>query len=304
MAGWQIVMLLAYTGLLLNCGGFLAFGWRFPGTFRIPAGARLRAWSGICLAVGALLVTVTPQDDSSAVAVVVLLALVLVGAFLVLLVLGFRAEFRVLEADPADKHPGRHAVAPAPARPAFDPGYQPEPSLYRTGRGGRRRYRNKPTVWTRGVFLVASGSLVPVGLPLYLTHLPPGSDGFSEGVMLAFAAAWSSMVVLGIRTLQSGIVVGPGGPIVRLVITRSCHLPWPEVVGFQVVPALRYSSRYRPAVAAAVVSDGRPLLYCVGSSTSVPAQAAAMVRALEYERQAWLAGGRRPIAEPLPAENN
>jgi hypothetical protein len=305
MAGWQIAMLVAYAGLLLNCGGFLAFGWRFPGTFRIPAGARLRAWSGICLAVGALLVTVTPQRDSSAVAVVVFPALILIGAFFVLLVLGFRAEFRGLEAYPAGKHSGRDAVAPEPARPAFDPGYQPEPSLYRTERGGRRRYLNKPKVWTRGVFLVASGSLVPVVVvPLYLTHLPPGSDGVGEGVMAAFAAAWSSMVILGIRTLRSGIVVGPGGLMVGFVITRRCHVPWPDVAGFQVVPAPRYSSRYRPAVAAAVVSDGRPPLYCIGSSTSAPAQADAMVRALEYERQAWLAGGRRPIAERLPAGSN
>jgi hypothetical protein len=143
MAGWQIVLLVAYGGLLLNCGGFLAFGWRFPGTFRIPAGARLRAWSGICLAVGALLVTVTPQHDSSAVAVVVIPALILIGAFFVLLVLGFRAEFRGLEAYPADKHSGRHAVAPEPARPAFDPGYQPEPSLYRTEPGGRLRHHQE-----------------------------------------------------------------------------------------------------------------------------------------------------------------
>jgi hypothetical protein len=72
-------------------------------------------------------------------------------------------------------------------------------------------------------------------------------------------------------------------------------VPWPDVVGFQVVPALRYSYRYRPAVAAAVVSDGRPPLYCVGSSTSAPGQAETMVRALEYERQTWLAGGRPKV---------
>ena len=221
-----------------------------------------------------------------------------------LLDLGLRAAFRGLEAYPAGKHSGRHAAAPEPALPALDPGYLPEPSLYRTGRGGRWVYRNRAMVWTRGLVLVVAGSLVPVGSPLYFTHLPAGSDGVSEGVMVAFAAAWSSMVVLGVRTLRSGIVVGPDGLVVRSVVTRRCHVPWPEVVGFEVVPAPRYSSRYRSAVAAAVVTDARAPLYCAGSAAWAPAQALAMVRALEYEHQAWLAGGRRPIARPFPAESS
>ena len=151
-------------------------------------------------------------------------------------------------------------------------------------------------VRTRGWVLIVFGSLVPVGSPLYFTHLPPGSDGASEGVMVTFVVAWASLVVLGVRTLRSGIVVGPGGLVVRFVIARRCRVPWPEVAGFQVVPAPRYSSRYRPGVvAAAVLRDGRARLYCVGSATPAPEEAAAMVRALDYERQAWLAGGgRRP----------
>lgn len=304
MAGWQIVMLVAYTGLLVNCGGYLASGWRFPRTFRVRAGARLRAWSGVLLAVGAMLVTVTPQDDTAAVDVVAVLALVLIGGFFVLLIFGLRAEVRGLEAYPAGKHSRGYADGAEPALPDFDPGYEPEPSLYRTERGGRRRYRNTPMVWTRGLVLIALGSLVPIGSSLYFTHLPPGSDGFSEGVMVAFAAACSSLVILGVRTVRSGIVVDPEGLVVRSMITRRCRVPWPEIVGFQVVPAPRYSSRYQPAVAAAVLLDGRAPLYCLGSAASDPARAAAMVHALEYEHQVWLAGGRRPAARPLRAERS
>ena len=153
-------------------------------------------------------------------------------------------------------------------------------------------------VRSRGWVLIVFGSLVPLGSPLYFTHLPPGSDGVSEGVMIAFVAAWSTMVILGARTLRSGIVVGPGGLVVRFVIARRCHVPWPEVAGFQVVPAPRYSSRYRPGVvAAAVLRAGRAPLYCVGSATSAPAEAAAMVRALEYERQKWLASRPETITD-------
>lgn len=53
---YNVIMLVAYAGLLANCGAYLAFGWRFPGTFRRPAGARLKAWAGVCLSVGLLIV--------------------------------------------------------------------------------------------------------------------------------------------------------------------------------------------------------------------------------------------------------
>jgi len=52
--GYNVVMLVAYVGVLVNCSAFLARGWRFPGTFRKPEGARLRAWAGVCLAVALL----------------------------------------------------------------------------------------------------------------------------------------------------------------------------------------------------------------------------------------------------------
>jgi uncharacterized membrane protein YdcZ (DUF606 family) len=55
--GYNIVMLVVYVGLLAICGAYLAFGWRFPGTFRRrPEGARLRAWAGVSLAAGLLIV--------------------------------------------------------------------------------------------------------------------------------------------------------------------------------------------------------------------------------------------------------
>ena len=52
----NVIMLVAYAGLLANCGAYLAFGWRFPGTFRKPVGARLKAWAGVCLSAGLLIV--------------------------------------------------------------------------------------------------------------------------------------------------------------------------------------------------------------------------------------------------------
>jgi hypothetical protein len=55
--GYNVVMLVAYSGLLAICGAYLACGWRFPGTFRRrPEGARLRAWAGVSLSVGLLIV--------------------------------------------------------------------------------------------------------------------------------------------------------------------------------------------------------------------------------------------------------
>jgi uncharacterized membrane protein YdcZ (DUF606 family) len=55
--GYDIVMLVAYGGLLAICGAYLAFGWRFPGTFRRRLeAARLRAWAGVSLATGLLIV--------------------------------------------------------------------------------------------------------------------------------------------------------------------------------------------------------------------------------------------------------
>src|SRR4029077_20627147 len=54
--GYNVVMLVAYVGVLVNCSAFLARGWRFPGTFRKPEGARLGAWAGVCLAVALLVV--------------------------------------------------------------------------------------------------------------------------------------------------------------------------------------------------------------------------------------------------------
>jgi hypothetical protein len=72
-------------------------------------------------------------------------------------------------------------------------------------------------------------------------------------------------------------------------------VPWREVVGFQVVPA---------SGGGGCPACGRTPLYCVGSAAWVPAQAAAMIRALEYEHQAWLAGGRRAVDRPLSAESS
>ncbi len=56
---YDVIMLVAYVGVLANCGAFLAFGWRFPGTFRRPEGARLRAWAGVCLGVAGIIVALT-----------------------------------------------------------------------------------------------------------------------------------------------------------------------------------------------------------------------------------------------------
>lgn len=53
---YNVIMLVAYVGLLANCGAYLAFGWRFPGTFRKLVGARLKAWAGVSLSVGLLIV--------------------------------------------------------------------------------------------------------------------------------------------------------------------------------------------------------------------------------------------------------
>jgi hypothetical protein len=47
----SIFLLVVFVALLTNCLAFLAFGWRIPGTFRRPLGARLKAWAGVCLAV-------------------------------------------------------------------------------------------------------------------------------------------------------------------------------------------------------------------------------------------------------------
>jgi uncharacterized membrane protein YdcZ (DUF606 family) len=54
--GYNVIMLVAYAGLLAICGAYLAFGWRFPGTFRRPEGARLKAWAGVSLGTGLLIV--------------------------------------------------------------------------------------------------------------------------------------------------------------------------------------------------------------------------------------------------------
>lgn len=55
--GYDIVMVVAYGALLGVCGAYLAFGWRFPGTFRRRLeAARLRAWAGVSLAIGLMIV--------------------------------------------------------------------------------------------------------------------------------------------------------------------------------------------------------------------------------------------------------
>jgi hypothetical protein len=50
-----VVLLVIFGGLLADCLAFLVFGWRLPGTFRRPVGARLKAWAGICLAIVGIL---------------------------------------------------------------------------------------------------------------------------------------------------------------------------------------------------------------------------------------------------------
>jgi hypothetical protein len=55
--GYDVVMLVVYSVVLAICGAYLAFGWRFPGVFRRRLeGARLRAWAGVTLSAGLLIV--------------------------------------------------------------------------------------------------------------------------------------------------------------------------------------------------------------------------------------------------------
>jgi hypothetical protein len=55
--GSDIIMLVVYSAVLAICGTYLAFGWRFPGVFRRRLdGARLRAWAGVTLSAGLVIV--------------------------------------------------------------------------------------------------------------------------------------------------------------------------------------------------------------------------------------------------------
>ncbi len=112
---YDVIMLVAFAALLVNCVSFLAFGWRFPGSFRRPEGARLRGWAGVCLGTGTLIVVFTDvvgnaySDDSRSPAWMAwLLIFVLVGyvAAFVLVGMAVRVMLRTqrggLHARPAD----------------------------------------------------------------------------------------------------------------------------------------------------------------------------------------------------------
>jgi hypothetical protein len=111
--GYDVVMLVAYPVLLVNCGMFLAFGRSFPGTLRPRPGVRLRAWAGICVgaaSVGISLFDVTTNMDSgsrltgaaaSLQSPVISVCLLLLGAFFVLMGLAVRAYIKGPQADQA-----------------------------------------------------------------------------------------------------------------------------------------------------------------------------------------------------------
>jgi hypothetical protein len=58
-----IFLLVIFVGLLADCVSFLVFGWRLPGTFRRPAGARLKAWADVSLSVACIVTVLLFADN-------------------------------------------------------------------------------------------------------------------------------------------------------------------------------------------------------------------------------------------------
>ncbi len=172
-----------------------------------------------------------------------------------------------------------------------------------------RLYQNAPWAWTRGLLLLVLGGALVTSAILAATRAPVRPDAAIRDLEHAFVAVMAavgvSLIPLGIRNVRSGIVVCPDGVVVRSVMTRSQHVPWADVSGFQLVPAPRYNTRltYR-AVAAAVLRLNRQPLYCAGSSFVVPSpRANQMVRALESDRQARCSDNRGDTSGTLATDH-
>ena len=167
-------------------------------------------------------------------------------------------------------------------------------------------YRNASVAGLRGAILLAAGAFLLGGLVLYYTHIPRGSDGFSEGTASLLGVAGLFLAAFGVTNIRSAIITGPDGVTIRTATGRRQRVPWVEVSGFELIPAGRYSPRYGPRVmAVAVIREtgargtagpgghgrhgGRPPLYCPGSSFWSPSPGAhRMIDDLQADRRTWL----------------
>jgi hypothetical protein len=191
-------------------------------------------------------------------------------------------------------------------------------------------YRNASVAGFRGGFLLLAAAVLLGGLALYYTHIPPGSDGFSEGTASLLGVAGLVLAGFGITNIRSAIITGPDGVTIRTATGRRQRVPWAEVSGFELIPASRYSPRSGPRVMAVAVirqtgargtagpggrrrHGGRPPLYCPGSSFWSPSpRARQMIDDLQGDRQTWLTQHRRPATglpsagplQPLPGRGD
>lgn len=149
-----------------------------------------------------------------------------------------------------------------------------------------RLYRNASLAWRRGLACFALGGLLLACVALYWTHIPAGSDGFSEGLMAVLGGIGAALIPFGITNIRSGIIPEAGGVTVRTGTGRRHHLPWSETAGFQLIPAPRSPLYARGALVAAVLRVGGPPLYCAVLSFAGPSpQADQMVHDLQAWRQ-------------------
>jgi hypothetical protein len=100
--------------------------------------------------------------------------------------------------------------------------------------------------------------LFVISMVLPATHMAPkrttSARAFDYGAASVFAGVGLLLILLGSRTIGSGVVIGWDGVIVRRDIRRRRYVPWAEVAEFQLARARRFDNQFSRQA----VRQGRP----------------------------------------------